>query len=108
MGKHSPKGQIVRKKEQKLETVYAAMPPESSIEAFAVKFKELYPDDWNSIVHRYAEHQRQTPQGKHHPMPEPMQYLSNMVKNYYHKTNKAVARSKRETSETSQGSDGMP
>src|SRR5712691_7441056 len=39
---------------------------------------------------------RATPEGKPHPMPEPTQYLLNIVKNYYRKTNKVVARSKRE------------
>ena len=36
---------------------------------------------------------RATPEGKPHPMPEPTQYLLNIVKNYYRKTNKVVARS---------------
>jgi hypothetical protein len=60
------------------------------------KFKELYPEDWQSLVYRYEEHERHTPKGKSHPMPEPTQYLLNIVKNYYRKTNKVVARSKRE------------
>ena len=93
---HSPKGQVVRKKEMKLEAVFAAMPRESSFEDYAEKFKEMYPADWDNIVHTYMQHERRTLPGKHHPMPKPMQYLLNMVKNYYRKTNKVVARSKRE------------
>jgi hypothetical protein len=96
MGKHSTKGQIVLKRDRKLEVVYRAMPPQSSIEEHMAKFKELYPEDWHSLVYRYKEHERQTPEGKPHPMPEPTQYLLNIVKNYYRKTNKVVARSKRE------------
>ena len=96
MGKHSTKGQIVLKRDRKLEVVYRAMPPQSSIEDHMAKFKEMYPEDWNSLVYRYKEHERQTPEGKPHPMPEPTQYLLNIVKNYYRKTNKVVARSKRE------------
>jgi hypothetical protein len=60
------------------------------------KFKEMYPEDWYSLVDRYKEHERQTPEGTPHPMPEPTQHLLNIVKNYYRKTNKVVARSKRE------------
>jgi len=86
MGKHSTKGQIVLKRDRKLEVVYRAMPPQSSIEEHMAKFKELYPEDWNSLVYRYTERERQTPKGKPHPMPEPTQYLLNMVKNYYRKT----------------------
>jgi hypothetical protein len=96
MGKHSTKGQIVLKRDRKLEVVYRAMPPQSSIEEHMAKFKELYPEDWHSLVYRYTEHERQTPEGKPHPRPEPTQHLLNMVKHYYRKTNKVVARSKRE------------
>jgi len=96
MGKHSAKGQIVLKRDRKLERVYRAMPPQSSIEEHMAKFKEIYPEDWQSLVYRYKEHERHTPEGQPHPMPEPTQHLLNMVKHYYRKTNKVVARSKRE------------
>jgi hypothetical protein len=96
MGKHSTKGQIVLKRDRKLEVVYRAMPPQSAIEEHLAKFKELYPEDWQSLVYRSREHERHPPKGKPHPMPEPTQYLLTMVKNYYRKTNKVVARSKRE------------
>ena len=97
MGKHSTKGQIVLKRDRKLEVVYRALPPQSSIEEHMEKFKELYPEDWQSLMYRYKEHERHPPKGKPHPMPEPTQYLLNMVKKYYRKTNKVVARSTRET-----------
>jgi len=96
MGKHSTKGQIILKRDRKLEVVYRAMPPQSSLEEHMAKFKEMYPEDWQSLVYRYTEHERHTPEGQPHPMLEPTQHLLNMVKNYYRKTNKVVARSKRE------------
>ena len=96
MGKHSTKGQIVLKRDRKLEVVYRAMPPQSSIDEHMAKFKELYPEDWQSLVYRYKEHERHTPAGQPRPMPEPTQHLLHMVKNYYRKTNKVVTRSKRE------------
>jgi hypothetical protein len=96
MGKHSAKGPIVLKRDRKLERVYRAMPPQSSIEEHMAKFKEMYPADWQSLVYRYKEYERHTPEGQPHPMPEPTQHLLNIVKHYYHKTNKVVARSKRE------------
>src|SRR6266852_3558695 len=102
MGKHSTKGQIVLKRDRKLEVVYRTMPPQSSIEDHMAKFKELYPEDWHSLVYRYKEHERHTPAGKPHPMPEPTQYLLNIVKHYYRKTNKVVARSKREATPEAQ------
>jgi len=96
MGKHSPKGHIVLKRDRKLEVVYRAMPPQSALAEHMAKFTELYPEDWQSLVYRYKEHERHPPKGKSHPMPEPTQYLLTMVKNYYRKTNKVIARSKRE------------
>jgi len=73
MGKHSTKGQIVLKRDRKLEGVYRAMPPQSSIEEHMAKFKEMYPEDWQSLMYRYKEHERHTPEGQPHPMPEPTQ-----------------------------------
>jgi len=78
---HSPKGQIVLKKKEKLEAVKAAMPGAYSLEDFAAKFQEMYPEDWGKIASRYEEHERNA-QGKGHPMAQPWQYLLNMVKNF--------------------------
>jgi hypothetical protein len=93
MGKHSTKGQSVLKRDRKLERVYRAMPPQSSLEAHLAKFQEMYPEDWQSLVYRYQELARHTPAGQPHPMPEPTQQLLHIVKYYYRKTNKVVARS---------------
>lgn len=84
--KHSPKGQIVLKKAEKLEAIKAALPTGSSPEDFAAKFQEMYPEDWDKITRRYKAHERQNTKGQGHPMPEPKQYLLNMVKNFI-KTN---------------------
>ncbi len=80
--KHSPKGQIVLKKTEKLKAVNASLPPGSSPDDFAAKFQEMYPEDWGKIVRRYQAHERQTKKGKGHPMPEPKTYLLNMVKHF--------------------------
>src|SRR2546428_13634522 len=96
MGKHSTKGQIILKRDRKLEVVYRAMPPQSSLEEHMAKFKEMYPEDWQSLVYRNKEHERHTPEGQPHPMPEPTQHLLNIVKHYYHNTTKVIARPKRE------------
>ena len=76
---HSPKGQIVLKKKEKLEAVRAAMPVAYSAEDFAAKFQEMYPEDWGKITSRYEAHERNS-EGKGHPMAQPWQYLLNMVK----------------------------
>jgi hypothetical protein len=79
---HSPKGQVVLKKEQKLKAVDEALPTGSTPQTIAAKFKEMYPDDWKRIAARHKEHERKTKPGKSHPMPEPETYLLNMVKTY--------------------------
>ncbi len=77
--KHSPKGQVVLKKAEKLKAVEASLSSGASDGTFAAKFKEMYPQDWAKIVGRYKQHERT---GKAHPMPEPEKYLLNMVKVY--------------------------
>jgi hypothetical protein len=76
---HSPKGQIVLKKKEKLEAVKAVMPAGCPPENFAVKFQEMYPKDWDKIVRRFQMHEAHS-EGKGHPMAQPWQYLMNMVK----------------------------
>jgi len=80
--KHSPKGQIVLKKAEKLSAVKAALPGGATAEDFASKFQEMYPQDWDRINGRYKQHEGGTPRGKSHPMPEPKKYLLNMVKHF--------------------------
>jgi hypothetical protein len=75
----------VLKKAEKLAAVDAALPEGSSPEDFAAKFQEMYPEDWGKITRRYKAHERHTPRGKGHPMPEPATYLVNMVKNFIKK-----------------------
>ena len=96
MGKHAPKGQLVLKRDRKLEVVYRALPPQSSMDEHLAKFIELYPADWQTLVYRYQEHARHLAAGQRPAMLEPTQYLLHIVKQYYRKTNKVVARSTRE------------
>ena len=79
------KGYVVLKKAEKLEAVDAALPSGSSPEDYITKFRGLYPEDWDNIVRKYNEHERRTPAGKSHPMPEPKQYVLNMVKTFLNK-----------------------
>lgn len=79
---HSPKGQVVLNKKQKLKAVDEALPKDATLQTIVAKFKEMYPGDWDRIAARYKEHERKTKPGKSHPMPEPETYLLNMVKTY--------------------------
>ncbi len=76
-----PKGQIFLKKEEKVSATIDALESPYTEMQFVEKFKELYPDDWEKIVKRYNAHERLTPTGKSHPMPNPTQYLINAYKN---------------------------
>ena len=76
-----PKGQIFLKKDEKIADVFSKLNADSSDEEFISKFRELYPEDWKKIVARYEAHERLTPAGKSHPMPQPRQYLLNAARN---------------------------
>ena len=90
--KRVPKGQIFLKKEEKISATMAALDKPHSELQFVEKFKELYPGDWEKIVKRFNAHERLTPEGKGHPMPNPTQYLINAYKNQKRKDREAVAK----------------
>lgn len=73
---------VIQKKEEKVTSVFEAMLDKASLEEFKIKFKEMYPRDWDRIVSRYKEHERRDIKQKGHPMPEPEQYLKNMYNVY--------------------------
>ena len=84
-----PKGQIFLKKDEKVSAVIAALENTHTEMQFVEKFKELYPNDWEKIIKRYNAHERLTPEGKTHPMPNPTQYLINTYRNQKRKERKA-------------------
>ncbi len=75
-----PKGQVFLKKEEKILRTLQSLEVTHLDEDFLLKFKEMYPDDWQKIVTRHKAHERITPKGKSHPMPEPEKYLLNIAK----------------------------
>ncbi len=86
-----PKGQIFLRKEEKVSATIDALESPHTEMQFVEKFKELHPDDWEKIVKRYNAHERLTPTGKSHPMPNPAQYLLNTYRNQQRKERKAIA-----------------
>lgn len=70
---------LVLKKEEKLENTINMLDNNYTKDEFVEKFEESYPKDWNKIVNNYQEHERKTKEGKTHPMPEPKQYVINML-----------------------------
>ncbi|MGR2913673.1 hypothetical protein [Acidithiobacillus ferrivorans] len=87
--KRVPKGQVFLKKEEKISATLAALDAAHTEMQFVEKFKELYPDDWEKIIKRHNAHERLTPEGKSHPMPNPTQYLINTYRNQKRKERKA-------------------
>ena len=76
-----PKGQVFLKKEEKINATIGTLDKCHTEMQFVEKFKELYPEDWAKIIKRYNAHERLTPEGKSHPMPNPTQYLINTYRN---------------------------
>jgi len=70
---------LVLKKEEKLQNTIDMLDNSYTKDEFVEKFKELYPKDWSKIVKNYQKHERKTKEGKTHPMPEPKQYVLNML-----------------------------
>ena len=78
---------LVMKKEEKLQNIVESMKDGYTKDEFVHKFEETYPKDWKKILNSYKEHERKTKEGKTHPMPEPKQYVLNML-NVWLKKNK--------------------
>ncbi len=65
--RHSPRGQVFLRKDEKLKAVIKTMPQEFSNDDFVAKFQEMYPEDWIKILNRYKAHERATRIGKPFP-----------------------------------------
>ena len=70
---------LVLKKEEKIQHIIDIFENKYTKDEFVDKFEELYPKDWSKIVKNHQEHERKTKEGKTHPMPEPKQYVINML-----------------------------
>ena len=78
---------LVMKKDEKLQNVIESMKDGYTKDEFVFKSEETYPKDWKKIVNSYKEHEQKTKEDKTHPMPEPKQYVINML-NVWLKKNK--------------------
>jgi len=70
---------LVTKKEDKLQSIIESFENGYTKDEFVNRFEETYPKDWKKIVRSYKEHEKKTKEGKTHPMPEPKQYVVNML-----------------------------
>ena len=73
-------GAVVVKKEEKVAKVFEALGDKVTETDFIIKFKEMYPRDWQRINQVFEEEERNTKPGKTHPMPHPDIYMKNMYK----------------------------
>ena len=80
---------IILKSDDKVKSVIDALNPKYTFEDFLTEFKSQHEKDWLKVVREYQAHEIKTKPGKSHPMPEPTQYLKNVL-NVYLKKNKLV------------------
>jgi hypothetical protein len=76
------KGKVFPKPDEKIIKTLQALEPNCSDESLVTKFKLLFLDDWKKILKHYEDHERLTPEGKSHPMPQPTKYLINKFRKY--------------------------
>jgi len=68
---------VITKKSEKMAAVAQSLSEPFTFEEFLAEFQRLYPKDWQKVVREYERHEKKTKVGKHHPMPEPIQYIRN-------------------------------
>lgn len=76
---------VILKKDEKVKIVIEALSANYSVQDFANKFKELFPNDWKKVELAYQKHIRDKNPGKSVPMPNPEQYLKNSLNVYLKK-----------------------
>lgn len=70
---------VILKKDEKIQSVVEALSADYTQDEFIDRFIEMHPKDWERIQKNYRDHERRTKPGKSHPMPEPKQYLLNVL-----------------------------
>jgi hypothetical protein len=80
---------IILNSDDKVKSVIEALNPRYTFEEFLAEFKHQHEKDWLKVVREHTAHEMKTKPGKSHPMPEPTQYLRNVL-NVYLKKNKPV------------------
>lgn len=68
---------VIAKKAEKMAAVEESLPSPFTFDEFLAAFQKLYPKDWQKVVREYERHEKMTKPGKHHPMPDPVQYIAN-------------------------------
>ncbi len=72
----------IAKKTEKVTAVVGELPDGFTFEQFLAAFKTRFPKDWEKVVREFEKHERKTKLGKSHPMPEPTQYMRNVLNVY--------------------------
>ncbi len=75
---------VIIKKDEKIASVIDELNNNYTVDDFIKKFQESHKKDWDKLVKNYQKHESKTKEGKHHPMPTPIQYLKNAL-NVWHK-----------------------
>ena len=76
---------IILKSDDKVKSVIDALNPRYTFAEFLAEFKHQYEKDWLKVIREYQAHEMKTKPGKSHPMPEPKQYLKNVLNVYMKK-----------------------
>lgn len=73
---------VIVKKAEKIKATVDALKTGFSFEQFLAAFQAQYPKDWEKVQREYAKHERKAKPGKSHPMPDPVQYMRNVLNVY--------------------------
>lgn len=73
---------VILKKDEKIESVLNEMPDNYSDDDFVQAFRDKYPDDVRRMQAKYNKEERNTKEGKTHPMPTPERYIKNALNVY--------------------------
>lgn len=73
---------IIRNVDDKVAEVIKLLPNDYSEENFLVKFKEIYPEDYEKCRKKFLKEERNTKPGKSHPMQHPDHHIKAALRSY--------------------------
>lgn len=79
---------VILKVDEKVQNIISILPDNYSEKDFLEKFIATYPADYKKCWNRFLKEERQTKDGKSHPMQHPDKHIINALKSYLSRKSK--------------------
>lgn len=81
---------IILNVDQKVENIISILPEGYSDNDFLLKFKEIYPKDYDKCMKKFLKEERMTKPGKKHPMQHPDHHIVCALRSFISRKQKST------------------